>query len=86
MKQVNLKIDGMHCSMCESHVIDCVRKGLPSAKKIKANHHSGLLSFVVEDDVDYTPAIDNVTKDGYKVLENTSEEYVKKGFFSFLKK
>lgn len=86
MKQVKLKIDGMRCSMCESHINDCVRKGLPEAKKIKANHHSGVVTFVIDDEVDYSKAIETIQADGYKVLEQTTEPYEKKGLFSFFKK
>ena len=33
MKQITLKVDGMMCSMCESHVNEAVRKAFPKAKK-----------------------------------------------------
>lgn len=86
MKEINLQIDGMKCSMCESHVTECIRKGLPSAKKISANHHKGTATFVVDDNIDYTPAIESIKKDGYRVLKDEEKPYEKKGFFSFFKK
>lgn len=82
MKLVTLVVEGMHCSMCESHICDCIRKGLPSAKKIKANHKDGKVCFIIEDDDNYSKCIDNIKNDGYKVLSSNIEDYVKKGFFS----
>lgn len=86
MKEVDLKIEGMHCDMCESHICDCIRKGVPQAKKVKANHIKGTASFVVDDDIDYSKAIESIKKDGYKVLSYDANPYVKKGLFSFLHK
>ena len=40
MYQTTLKIDGMACSMCESHVNDAVRKAFP-VKKVTSSHSKG---------------------------------------------
>ena len=84
MKQVILSIEGMHCSMCESHVIDQVRKSLPKAKKIKADHRKGEVTFLIEEGMDYTPAMNAISKEGYKILTHQITDYQKRGLFSFL--
>ena len=34
MIKTTLKIDGMMCGMCESHVNDAIRKAFPAVKKV----------------------------------------------------
>ena len=68
MEQVTLKIEGMHCSMCEAHVSDAIRRALPKAKKVKASHRKGVAPFLVEEGVDFTPGIQGVEAKGYRVL------------------
>ncbi len=86
MKKIILTIDGMHCSMCESHVLDAIRKSMPDAKKFSANHKKGIVSFVVDEKEKPDLAIEAIQKEGYKVLSIKDETYEKKGFFSFFKK
>jgi copper chaperone CopZ len=45
--RVMLTIDGMQCGMCEIHVKDAIRKAVPNATKLKANHTSGKASFIL---------------------------------------
>ena len=40
MYQITLSIDGMACSMCESHVCDTIRSKF-SVKKVTASHSKG---------------------------------------------
>ena len=49
MKLVTLNIDGMRCSMCESHVNDLIRK-VDGTKKIKSSHLSNTSTFVIDDE------------------------------------
>lgn len=86
MKLVTLDIEGMHCSMCEAHVLDQIRKVLPTGTKLKANHKKGTVVFVVDDDIDASVVKDAISKEGYKVLSYKEEEYHKTCLFSFLKK
>jgi len=81
MLQVTLKIDGMRCGMCEAHVADAIRHALPQAKKVKANHHKGQVSFLIEEGVDYAPAKTKIEAGGYRVLVEENAP-AKKGFFS----
>ncbi len=86
MKKIILTIDGMHCSMCESHVLDAIRKSMPETKKLSANHKKGLVSFVVDEETKPDSAIEAIQKEGYKVLSIKDEPYEKKDFFSFFMK
>ena len=38
MNKVTLKIDGMVCPMCESHIADAIRKTYSEAKEVRASH------------------------------------------------
>ena len=40
MTQITLKIDGMQCGMCESHMNDAVRAAFP-VKKVTSSHSKG---------------------------------------------
>ena len=40
MTQTVLKIEGMACGMCESHVSDAIRNNF-SVKKVKSSHKKG---------------------------------------------
>lgn len=83
MKLVRLEIDGMKCSMCESHICDEIRKSLLSAKKVKASAAKGEASFVVSDDEDESAAVNRIESGGYKVLHIESKPYDKKKFLFF---
>lgn len=40
MKEIILKVEGMQCGMCESHVNDAVRKAA-NVKKVMSSHVEG---------------------------------------------
>ena len=82
MEKVTLNVEGMHCSMCEAHVCDMIRKALPSAKKVKANHGKAIATFEVEEGVDYSSAKASIEAGGYHVL-GEKKEPAKKGFHLF---
>lgn len=83
MQKIILDIDGMKCSMCEAHVCDAVRKILPEAKKVKASAAKGEVSFILEDDVSFEKAVNEIESEGYRVLHTYSEPYEKKKFLFF---
>lgn len=85
MTEITLKIDGMKCGMCESHVNDLARR-VKGVKKATSSHSKGEATIIGEDDVSLDDVKEAISKDGYRVLEASSKPYVKKGFFSFLKK
>ncbi len=83
MQKITLNIDGMKCSMCESHVSDAIRKGMPGASKVKASASKGEACFLIEDEQKADDAIASIERQGYKVLHVHSEPYSKKKFLFF---
>ena len=81
MRQITLKIEGMRCPMCEAHVRDAIRKGLPSARKVKASHRKGIATFLVEEEADLASLVSKIEFTGYRVLDQQTAP-AKKGFFS----
>ena len=74
-----LTIDGMMCSMCESHVNDTIRNNF-RIKKVKSSHSKGITEIISESQLDETYLKETVAKTGYKVLDVTILSYEKKGF------
>lgn len=80
MTKTTLKIDGMACGMCESHVNDAIRKGL-SVKKVTSSHKKGITQIISEGPLDETLVREALAPTGYKLLSMESEPYEKKGLF-----
>lgn len=80
MLKITLKIDGMMCGMCESHVNDAVRKAFP-VKKITSSHSKGETVILAEQDIDEAALRSAVSVTGYEVKSVLSEPYEKKGWF-----
>ena len=77
MIKMTLKIDGMACSMCESHVNDCVRKNF-SVDKVSSSHKKGITEIIAESAPDQAALKSAIESTGYKVLEVSVEPYEKK--------
>lgn len=80
-----LKIDGMMCEMCESHVNDAVRNTV-NVKKVSSSHKKGETEILSEENLNVPAVTAAIEKTGYRVLDVRSEPYEKKGFFSKLMK
>lgn len=80
MVKITMKIDGMRCSMCETHVNEAVRKSA-KVKKVTSSHGKNRTEIVAEDDVDVAAIQAAVEAQGYRVLSVESEPYVKRGLF-----
>ena len=80
MIKTTLTIDGMMCSMCESHVNDAVRDAL-QVKSVKSSHKKGTTEIISEQAPDLQTVKDAIEKTGYRVLDMKSEPYEKKGLF-----
>ena len=85
MIKTTLKIDGMMCGMCESHINDTVRKNF-KIKKVTSSHAKGTTEIISESLLDETVLKEAVGKTGYKVLEVKTEPYEKKRFSLFGRK
>lgn len=84
MVQTTLKIDGMMCGMCESHVNDAIRKAF-SVKKVTSSHKKGETVILTEQPVDEQAVRDALADTGYDVTAVASHPYKKKGLFGFRK-
>jgi copper chaperone CopZ len=81
MNKVTVKIEGMMCGMCESHIRDTIRKVFPNAKKVKASRTRKEASFLIEEPADAAKLEKAITDTGYTFLSVESEAFVKRGFF-----
>lgn len=86
MQQYTLKIDGMMCGMCESHVNESIRNAF-SVKKVTSSQAKGETIILTEKDLDEKKLKETIDKTGYQLLSISQSPYEKKkGLFSFLKK
>ncbi|MBR1823019.1 MAG: cation transporter [Ruminococcus sp.] len=85
MVKTIIKIDGMMCNMCESHINDAVRNAV-KVKKVESSHSKGETEIISEAELDEAKLREAVEKDGYKVLGITSEPYEKKGLAGLFRK
>lgn len=80
MLKITVKIDGMMCGMCESHVNDAVRRAF-SVKKVTSSHKKGETIILTETDIGEEQLRAVIEPTGYRVLGVESESYEKKGWF-----
>lgn len=85
MKKVVLKIDGMKCGMCETHVNDVVRKN-GNVKKVTSSNSKGETIILMESIDGLEDIKKGISQQGYNILNEEISEYEKKSIFSFLKK
>lgn len=83
MVEVILKVEGMHCGMCEAHVNDAVRKAVPDCRSVNSSHAKGETAIVSEYDCSET-AKTAIEAQGYRVLGTDVHPYERKGFFAKL--
>ena len=82
MYEIDLKIGGMMCGMCESHINDAVRKALP-VKKVTSSHSKGQTVILSEDAISEDACRAAIEDTGYDVLGYQCKPYEKKGLFHF---
>ena len=86
MQQITLKIDGMMCGMCESHINDAIRNSF-DVKKVNSSHTKGETVIVSKEALDEDKIKSVIDKTGYELKSVSSEKFEeKKGLFGFLKK
>lgn len=86
MIKTTLKIDGMMCGMCESHINDAIRNSF-DVKKVNSSHTKGETVIVSREALDEDEIKSVIDKTGYELKSISSEEFEeKKGLFGFLKK
>ena len=85
MIETVLKIDGMACGMCESHINDVVRRTC-GVKKVTSSHSKGESVILTEQEIGEDALRGVIEPTGYKVTGYISAPYEKKGLFGHLKK
>lgn len=84
MTKITLKIDGMACGMCESHINDTVRKNF-NIKKVNSSHSKGETVIITEENIPESTLKAAIDSTGYKMVGYKTEPYEKKGLFGKLK-
>lgn len=82
MMQYTLAVEGMACSMCESHINEAVRRAF-LVKKVTSSHTKGQTVILSEHELDEDALRRAISDTGYRVLSVRSAPYEKKGLFSF---
>ena len=85
MFETILKVDGMACGMCESHINDTVRSRFP-VQKVTSSHTKGETVILSDKPLDEEALRAAIGATGYTVTASEVRPYEKKGLFSFLKK
>lgn len=84
MLKITLKIDGMMCGMCESHINDTIRKNFP-VKKATSSHRKGKAEIITEKPIPEEALRKAIGETGYTLVSMQTEAYEKKGFSLFRK-
>ena len=85
MVKTVVKVDGMMCGMCESHINDAIRQAM-QVKKVTSSHTKGETEIISEAALDEAAVRAAIEKTGYTVTGIRSELYEKKGFSLFHRK
>ena len=85
MIQTTVKVSGMACSMCESHVNDAIRAAFP-VEKVTSSHSKGQTVIISKEPLDEKAIRAAIAPTGYTVGDITSAPYEKKGFHLFGRK
>lgn len=78
MTKTVLKLDGMACGMCESHVNDAIRRSFP-VKKVTSSHRRGECVIESETALDEAALRAALAPTGYRVLSVTAGECERRG-------
>lgn len=77
MIETRLKIDGMMCGMCESHINDVIRRSFP-VKKVTSSHSKGESVVLSEQPLDEQKLRAAIAETGYTLVSVQAGEAQKK--------
>lgn len=80
MVKMIVKIEGMSCGMCESHINDTMRRQF-AVKKVSSSHRKGQAEIIAKEPIDEEALRKAISETGYTVQSITTEPYEKKGLF-----
>lgn len=86
MIKTTLKIDGMMCSMCESHINDVIRRSF-DVKKVTSSHSKGETVVISAEPLDEEKLAAAIADTGYELKDvmSVEEEKKKGGLFGLFK-
>lgn len=82
MVKMTLKVEGMMCGMCESHVNDAVRRAFP-VKKVTSSHRKGETVILADAELPKAELSQAIARMGYEVKDIHVEPCAKRGLFGF---
>lgn len=68
LKQIVLKIDGMKCGECESHVNDIIRRNF-KVKKVSSSHRTGEVKILSKEELNLQEIEVKLMSYGYKIIK-----------------
>lgn len=68
LKQIVLKIDGMKCGECESHVNDIIRRNF-KVKKVSSSHRTGEVKILSKEELTLQEIEEKLMSYGYKIIK-----------------
>ena len=80
MYKTTVKVDGMACGMCESHINDAVRKNF-QVKKVTSSHKKGETVILSEEKPNEELLKQVISESGYSAAQISTEPYEKRHFF-----
>ena len=80
MIETIVKIDGMMCGMCESHICDHIRKNF-NVKKVSASHSKGQAVILSDEAIPTELLKEKINETGYTVTDAQSKPYEKEKLF-----
>ena len=82
MLKIILKIDGMMCGMCESHINDIIGKSF-TVKKVTSSHSKGRTEIITATPIEEERLKKVICETGYTLTDVQIESYEKKSFSLF---
>ena len=80
MWKYTVRVTGMMCGMCESHVNDAVRRAFP-VKKVTSSRSKKETTVIAETELDEAALREAIRATGYDAGEIRKEPWGKKGLF-----
>ena len=68
LKQIIIKIDGMKCGECESHVNDIIRRNF-KIKKVSSSHRTGEVKILTIEKLNVRDIENKLMSYGYKIIK-----------------
>ncbi len=85
MKEITVKIDGMMCGMCESHMNDAIRQNF-KVEKVSSSHSKGETVIIAKEAPDEAALKKVIDQTGYEFQGmEVKEQKEKKGLFGLFK-